>query len=106
MKTALDKRRRGHKTPIEWSPARWPVAPRHRAVTRISEVNSALSDEAERFRIRARECRDLAARAHTTDWRDTLNEIARDLEQEADHLEQIEQNQRQLPPENSSPRPN
>lgn len=52
--------------------------------------------------MRARECRELAARANSASWRDTLNEIADDLEQEADNIERIEGNGQQLPPDSSS----
>ena len=57
-----------------------------------------MSDESERFRMRAQECRELAARANTNYWRDALLEMARDLEEEAIHIEQAELNPPRLPP--------
>jgi hypothetical protein len=64
-----------------------------------------MSEESERFRLRARECRELAARANTASWRDMLNEIARDLEEEADNIERIERNQPRVPPNGSNGEP-
>lgn len=60
-----------------------------------------MSEDSERFRMRARQCRELAKVARTTDWRDRLNEIARDLEEEADKIDRIERrlNRLNLPPE-------
>jgi hypothetical protein len=42
-----------------------------------------VAGEGERFRKRARECRDLAAVTSDPEWRDKLNELAADLEAEA-----------------------
>lgn len=41
-------------------------------------------DASARFRERARECRALAGRATTDEWRESLLSLARDLENEAD----------------------
>jgi hypothetical protein len=46
-----------------------------------------LTDDVERFRRRACECRRLAEAAHDDSWREQLNDIARELEEEADRLQ-------------------
>ena len=46
-----------------------------------------MSEESERFRIRAKECRELADKARDPVARRTLVEIADDLEVEADMIE-------------------
>jgi hypothetical protein len=54
-----------------------------------------MSDEADHFRSRAKHCRDLAAGArHATD-RQTLNEIADDLDAEAHRIDAVEASQEQ-----------
>jgi hypothetical protein len=50
-----------------------------------------MGDDAERFRRRARECRELAERAHGGEWRDRLIEIADELEAEADKADADEE---------------
>jgi hypothetical protein len=46
-----------------------------------------MEEDADRFRRRARECRDLAEQANGPEWRETLLQIAKDLEHEADQLD-------------------
>ena len=46
-----------------------------------------MSEESDRFRRRAIECRRLADNARTYDDRDSLLEMARDLDEEADRIE-------------------
>ena len=46
-----------------------------------------MSDDAARFRKRARQCRDLARHAKEEEWRKSLEALAQDLEDEADRLE-------------------
>jgi hypothetical protein len=47
-----------------------------------------MANDAEHFRRRARECRQLAAEAPNPQWRDKLIEIADDLDAESDRIEQ------------------
>jgi hypothetical protein len=49
-----------------------------------------MGEEADRFRIRSRECRNQAAQTPDREWRDKLIDIARDLELEADRLDEEE----------------
>lgn len=49
-------------------------------------------DTATRFRKRTRECRDLAAEAESDDWRQSLQNLAQDLEDEADRIDGEEAN--------------
>ena len=44
-------------------------------------------DDAARFRKRARECREMAELAGSAEWRNSLLELAEDLEKEADEME-------------------
>ena len=53
-----------------------------------------MGEDAERFRHRAKECRELARRAHDEYSRETLTEMAAELEAEADELEKGEKNER------------
>jgi hypothetical protein len=46
-----------------------------------------MGEEAERFRKRAKECRDLSVRARDSYMRDKLKEIAADLEAEAEKID-------------------
>lgn len=46
-----------------------------------------MSEDSDRFRRRARECRDLAEQASSAEWRKSLLQIAQDLEYEADRLD-------------------
>lgn len=46
-----------------------------------------MGDDAEQFRERARECRDVAAQANDEEWRRTLLTLAQDLEDEADKID-------------------
>ena len=46
-----------------------------------------MSDEAARFRQRARECRLIAAEVGPNDWRQSLLDLAQDLEDEADRID-------------------
>lgn len=48
---------------------------------------SAVGEDADRFRARARECRDVAAEAKDEEWRQQLLTLARDLEDEADRID-------------------
>jgi len=61
-----------------------------------------MSDESGRFRRRAKECRDIAARAPDGAWRMQLNELAKDLDAEASKIEAEEERSRsptaQMPP--------
>jgi hypothetical protein len=49
-----------------------------------------MTADSERFRRRACHCRELAMQARTSDWRNRLDQIATELEQEADAAERIE----------------
>lgn len=46
-----------------------------------------MSDEAKRFRDRAKDCRDLAGATYDDRWRQTLLNMAEDFEEEADRVE-------------------
>ena len=46
-----------------------------------------MSDDAARFRERARKCRELAKQAKDEDWRHALEALATDLEEEAARVE-------------------
>lgn len=46
-----------------------------------------MSDDAERFRRRARECRELSAKARVDEVRQELLRLAGELEEEADLIE-------------------
>lgn len=46
-----------------------------------------MSDESERFRIRARQCRELAKLARDQYSRDTLSQMAVELDEEAEKIE-------------------
>jgi hypothetical protein len=46
-----------------------------------------MSEAADRFRERARECRETAATARDSYWRDRLVAIAAELEEEADRID-------------------
>jgi hypothetical protein len=46
-----------------------------------------MSEDAERFRNRAKDCRRLAANARDEDARRTLTELAAELDEEADKIE-------------------
>jgi hypothetical protein len=46
-----------------------------------------MDGDAKRFRERARECRNLVDNARDPEWRRALNDIADDLETEADKIE-------------------
>jgi hypothetical protein len=50
-----------------------------------------MGDDAERFRRRARECRELAERAYGREWRGKLIEIADELDAEADKTDAEEE---------------
>ena len=50
-------------------------------------MNLKLEDVSARFRRRARECRDLAEQARTDEWRELLLALAKDLEGEADAID-------------------
>jgi len=50
-----------------------------------------VGEEANRFRRRARECRDLAAFTDNEEWRATLSQLADELEEEADKIAEQEQ---------------
>jgi vacuolar-type H+-ATPase subunit H len=45
-----------------------------------------MSDDAERFRMRARECRELAPKARVEEVRRYLSSLADELEEEADKI--------------------
>jgi hypothetical protein len=45
-----------------------------------------VGEEENRFRRRARECRDLAAFTDNEEWRATLSQLADELEEEADKV--------------------
>lgn len=49
-----------------------------------------MSDEAKRFRDRAKDCREIAATTHDDSWRETLLSMAGDFEEEAARLENEE----------------
>lgn len=46
-----------------------------------------MSEESDRFRMRARQCRELAALAREPYSRDTLTQMAAELDEEADKIE-------------------
>lgn len=46
-----------------------------------------MSNDSERFRRRARECRDIAAQTKDTWWSTMLLELADELEEEAERVE-------------------
>lgn len=46
-----------------------------------------MREEAERFRMRARECQHVAGQARDSHWHDQLIAIAAELEQEADRID-------------------
>jgi hypothetical protein len=46
-----------------------------------------MSAESEHFRLRARQCRELAAVARDDYWRETLTQMATNLEAEAEAIE-------------------
>ena len=46
-----------------------------------------MGDEAEGFRRRARECREIAERANDGEWRRMLVSIAEELDEEADRID-------------------
>jgi len=50
-------------------------------------VLARMSDDAARFRQRARKCRELAKHAKDEEWCDALEALARDLEDEAERIE-------------------
>ena len=49
-----------------------------------------MGEDANRFRSRARECRDVAAQAKDQEWRQQLLSLAQDLEDEADRIDDEE----------------
>ena len=49
-----------------------------------------MSEDSERFRLRAKQCRELAAMARDPYSRDTLSQMALELETEADEIEKAE----------------
>ena len=49
-----------------------------------------MSDDADRFRKRARDCRKIADEAKSTNWRESLLSLAKDLEDEADKIDEEE----------------
>ena len=53
-----------------------------------------MGEDAERFRNRAKQCRELASRAHDEYSRKTLAQMASELDEEADELEKAETNAR------------
>lgn len=57
-----------------------------------------MSDESNRFGVRARQCRELAAVARDEDSRQTLTQMAAELSAEADHIEAGEDPKMPLPP--------
>jgi hypothetical protein len=46
-----------------------------------------MNDDAERFRRRAKECREVATRTPDNPWQEQLHDLAHDLEREADRIE-------------------
>lgn len=46
-----------------------------------------MSEESDRFRLRARQCRELSALARDPYSRDTLSQMAIELDEEADRIE-------------------
>ena len=48
---------------------------------------TASNETSARFRTRARECRQMAEEVRELDWRKTLLELAQDLEEEADKID-------------------
>jgi hypothetical protein len=57
-----------------------------------------MSEESERFRLRAKECRDIAARTPDGPWRHQLTNLAKDLDAEADQIESEESILNEMPP--------
>ena len=55
--------------------------------TSPSRIVSPMGGEAERFRLRARQCRELAAVARDPQSRDTLAQMAIELDMEADKID-------------------
>lgn len=56
--------------------------------TRLTLVNYAfMGNDAERFRIRANECRNMAAGAYDREWREALLNMANDFDEEARVIE-------------------
>ena len=53
-----------------------------------------MGENAERFRMRAKQCRELAKVARDEPSRRTLTQMANELEAEADELEKAEANER------------
>lgn len=53
-----------------------------------------MGDVADRFRKRARECRELAAQARTEQWRQSLLTLAQDLDDEAANVDAEENEDR------------
>ena len=49
--------------------------------------SSGMGDDADRFRKRAEECRRIAANAKDEEWRKSLLDLARDLDEEADRID-------------------
>ncbi|MFL6755318.1 MAG: hypothetical protein ACJ8EH_01725 [Sphingomicrobium sp.] len=46
-----------------------------------------MSEESDRFRTRARECRQIAAKVKDESWAQTLTDIADELDEEADKID-------------------
>lgn len=57
-----------------------------------------MSAESERFRVRAKQCRELAAVARDDHSRETLTQMAIELDTEADEIEADEDPEMPLPP--------
>ena len=57
-----------------------------------------MSDESDRFRMRARQCRELAAVARDDHSRQTLTQMATELDAEADQIDADEAPKMPLPP--------
>lgn len=55
-----------------------------------------MGDDANRFRERARECRNIASESKSQNWRESLLALAKDLEDEADDLDREEERRRAL----------
>ena len=53
----------------------------------MAKAEEEEEDDAKRFRRRAAECRSLAAQAGNAEWRQSLLELAQDLENEADEID-------------------
>jgi hypothetical protein len=49
-----------------------------------------MSDDAKRYRDRARDCREIAANTHDDSWRETLIAMADDFDEEAARMENEE----------------